>query len=75
MSKKLIDFAYDVIEMQDRITRLEMENEQLLWFKEEYHKLVESSNQHNMAMMGNIMQLVLTPGVVEACQANNTFSE
>ena len=75
MSTKLVDFAYDIIEMQERITRLEMENEQLRWFKEEYHKLVESSNNHNRAMMGNIMQLVLTPGVVEACQENNTFSD
>ena len=75
MSTKLVDFAYDIIEMQERITRLEMENEQLRWFKEEFHKLLKSSEQHNATMMGNLLQLCITPGVVEACQKNNTFSD
>jgi hypothetical protein len=75
MSTKLVDFAYDIIEMQERITRLEMENEQLRWFKEEFHNLLKSSEQQHDTMMGNLLQLCITPGVIEACQKNNTFSD
>jgi hypothetical protein len=71
----IVDFAYQVIEMQERITDLEMQNEQLSWFKEEYHKLMNSTMQHNQAMMGNIFKLCLTPGVIEACQEHATFTE
>lgn len=69
----IVDFAYQVIEMQERITQLEIENEQLSWFKEEYHNLLDSSMQHNQVMMGNILKLCLTPGVIEACQENAKF--
>ena len=71
----IVDFAYQVIEMQDRITELEIQNEKLNWYKEEYHNLLESSTQHNQAMMGNILKLCMTPGVVKACQENATFKE
>lgn len=71
----VVDFAYQVIEMQERITQLEIQNEQLSWFKEEYHKLLDSSMQHNQAMMGNIFKLCLTPGVIEACKENATFKD
>lgn len=71
----IVDFAYQVIEMQERITQLEIQNEQLSWYKEEYHKLMDSTMQHNQVMMNNILKLCLTPGVIEACQENATFKE
>ena len=69
----IIDFAYQVIEMQERITELEMKNEQLIWYKEEYNKLLDSSLQHNQEMISNMFKLCMTPGVIEACQQNNTL--
>ena len=71
----IVDFAHQVLDMQDRIAALEIQNEQLRWYKEEYQKLMDSSMQHNQAMMNNILKLCLTPGVIEACQANATFKE
>ena len=71
----IVDFAYQVIEMQERITDLEIQNEQLSWFKEEYHKLMDSTLQHSQEMIGNIFKLCLTPGVIEACQEHATFTE
>lgn len=69
----VVDFAYQVIEMQDRITELEIENERLRRFEHDYNELLNDSLAHSHTMMGNTLKLFLTPGVVEACQANNTF--
>lgn len=73
MKMDIVDFAYQVIEMNDRIRDLERENEHLRWFKEEYHSLLNESEKHHRVMMSNIFQLCITPGVIEACQENKTF--
>jgi hypothetical protein len=73
MNFSALQVANDILNMQDRILDLEAQVEHLSWFKEEYHKLLESSHQHNAAMMGNILQLCLTPGVIEACKENKSF--
>lgn len=71
----VVDFAYQVIEMQDRITELEIENDRLRRFEHDYNELLNDSLAHSHAMMGNTLKLFLTPGVVEACQANKTFED
>jgi hypothetical protein len=71
----VVDFAYQVIEMQELINALVEENSQLRDYKEKYQKLLDEDTKHHKAMMGNILSLCLTPGVVEACQKNNTFSK
>ena len=73
MKMDIVDFAYQVIEMQDRIERLEFENNRLRRFEHDYNELLNESLAHSHAMMGNTLKLFLTPGVIEACQENKTF--
>lgn len=71
----VVDFAYQVIEMHERIRDLEFENERLRRFEHDYNELLNDSLAHSQAMIGNTLKLFLTPGVVEACQANKTFED
>ena len=73
MKLDIVDFAYQVIEMNERIRDLEVENERLRRFEHDYNELLNDSLAHSHAMMGNTLRLFLTPGVVEACQENRTF--
>lgn len=53
---------YATIDEQERkITRL-------MRIEDDYNILLESSIEHGRAMMGNVLKLCMTPGVVEACQ-------
>jgi hypothetical protein len=73
MKTDIVDFAYQVIEMNERIRDLEFENSRLRRFEHDYNELLNDSLAHSHAMIGNTLRLFLTPGVVEACQANETF--
>jgi hypothetical protein len=73
MKMDIVDFAYQVIEMDKRIRDLEFENERLRQFEHDYNELLNDSLAHSHAMMGNTLKLFLTPGVIEACQENRTF--
>ena len=68
MDMDIVDFAYQVIEMDKRIRDLEFENSRLRRFEHDYNKLLKESLVHSHAMMGNTLKLFLTPGVIEACQ-------
>lgn len=73
MKMDIVDFAYQVIEMNERIRDLEFENNRLRRFEHDYNELLNESLAHNQVMMGNTLKLFLTPGVIEACQENKTF--
>lgn len=73
MKLDIVDFAHQILKMQDKIDRLEAENAHLNWFKKEYYDLLESTNNHNEVMLLNTLDLFLTPGVIEACQKNKPF--
>jgi hypothetical protein len=73
MKMDIVDFAYQVIEMNEKIRELEFENERLRQYERDYHKLLNSSLSHNQEMIGNTLRLFMTPGVIEACQKNRTF--
>ena len=73
MKLDIVDFAYQIIEMQNRIVDLEIENERLRKYKSDYNDLLDSSLNHSSAMMSNILNLCMTPGVIEACENNKTF--
>lgn len=67
---RLEDLAHDILD----VTReLRMAREQILElekYKRDYMELLNSATEHNKAMMGNLLQLVMVPGVVEACAEN-----
>jgi hypothetical protein len=73
MKMDIVDFAYQVIEMNQRISDLEFENNRLRRFEHDYNELLNESLAHSQAMIGNTLKLFLTPGVIEACQENRTF--
>lgn len=75
MKLDIVDFAYQIIGMQNKIIALEIENERLRKFESDYNDLLDSSMKHNSVMMGNILNLCLTPGVIEACSKNKTFGD
>jgi hypothetical protein len=73
MKLDIVDFAHQVIEMNERIRDLEFENSRLRRFEHDYNELLNESLAHSHAMIGNTLKLFLTPGVIEACQENSTF--
>ena len=73
MKMDIVNFAYQVIEMNRRISDLEFENNRLRRFEHDYNELLNESLAHSHAMIGNTLKLFLTPGVIEACQENSTF--
>jgi hypothetical protein len=75
MKLDIVGFAYQILEMQDKIIDLEIENNRLRKYEADYNELLNSSLNHNAAMMGNIFNLCMTPGVVEACENNKTFGD
>jgi hypothetical protein len=73
MKMDIVDFAYQVIEMKQRISNLEFENNRLRRIEHEYNELLNESLAHNQVMIDNTLKLFLIPGVIEACQKNSTF--
>jgi hypothetical protein len=70
MKLDIVDFAHQVIEMNERIRELEFENTRLRQYEHDYYDLLNNSLAHNEAMIGNTLRLFMTPGVLEACQEN-----
>lgn len=66
----MVDFAWQVIEMQRTIEVQEAELARLRRTEEDYDELLASSLQHGKVMMGNILELCMTPGVVDALRVN-----
>lgn len=69
-----VDFAYEVIQMSERLRDLEMEVEHLREYKEMYDRLLNDTLAHNERMAGNMLKIAATPGVLEALQTNQKNS-
>lgn len=67
----LINFAYEILEMQARIQELEIENAKLRDYRNKYDDLLTSSVAHNENMMFNIMKVAMTPGVMQTKTKEN----
>ena len=67
----VVDFARQIIAMQDKIADLQWENERLRKYEREYNELLNESLEHNQRMAGNMLALIMTPGVVESFAKNN----
>ena len=65
----VVDFAWQVIEMQRTIDAQERQITRLMQIEDDYNALLESSAGHGRVMSGHVLKLCMTPGVVEACQA------
>lgn len=62
----VVDFAYQIIEMDKEIRSLRSEVIHLTQYKEDYFKLLQESVRHGEEMLGGILQIAMTPGVLEA---------
>lgn len=68
----VVDFAYQIIEMQNRIEILEHENARLQRYEHDYNELLNQSIQHSSNMMRGLMEVCMTPGVMKAIGDNNS---
>jgi hypothetical protein len=71
----IVALAWQVIEMQTTIESQRHEIVRLSVIEEEYNQFLDSSLKHNQAMVGNLMGVLLTPGVAEAFCKNATTQE
>jgi len=60
--KSVIDFAYEIINMQERILAQEKELEDLSQYKQDYMELLNSTIKHGEIMSHQVMTLLLNEG-------------
>ena len=63
------EFASEILSMDDELHRLRAEVTRLKQVERDYIELLNSDIKHGEQMMGNVLQLVMTPGVMDACRA------
>ena len=65
----VVDFARQIIAMDDRICELEIENSELRGYRQKYTQSLRDGVAHGEAVMGGLLKIALTPGIMEACAA------
>ena len=70
MGFNIMDFAYELIALNREVEDLRLENAELLDVKEKYNRLLDDSLNHGQAMAGNMLKVLLTPGVTESLKAD-----
>lgn len=68
------DCADKMYSMRMRIIELEIEVVRLRELSDNYDKFLNESLQHSNAMMGNMLNTLMTPGVLERIEENKTFT-
>lgn len=63
-----ISLAYEIVDLHQRLEDAEREVTRLRHIETQYEALLRSSISHSHAMMGNVLNLCMTPGVMEAAQ-------
>lgn len=71
----VVDFAWQIVNMDREIRNLKAEVERLSEYEQKYNDLLDSSLKHNQTMAGNMLKTLLTPGVVDNLVAGGTFKE
>lgn len=62
--------AHDILDMHSEIQHLKRENERLAKYEKMYTELLDASIKHDGKMMGNLMEVLLVPGVLKAFKDN-----
>lgn len=73
MSKRrasVLDMAHEIIAMQNTIWRQEAQIARMEEYEQKYNDLIQSNIRHGEKMMGNMLSLLVTPGVGEALAKN-----
>lgn len=62
----VVDFARQIIDLDRRNRALEAEVERLANYEKKYDDLIMSSISHSSKVMSGILEIVATPGVMDA---------
>jgi hypothetical protein len=68
----VVDFAYEIVAMHNRLQRLEAENKDLLKYRKLYIEELDRGIKHSGEMIGGLLKIATTPGVMEAVAKANT---
>ncbi len=72
MKEGIVDFAWQVIYMQNTIKKQEQRIASLEAEVAEYKTRLGESEEHGLIMMDNVMKLCMTPGVADALASSAT---
>jgi hypothetical protein len=71
----VVDFARQIIIMQETLDQQKEELKELRDYRKKYMDLLDQSISHGREMMGGILQLAMTEGVMEAIGKANQEEE
>lgn len=72
---KVVGLAYEILGMQRELEILRDENMRLQGIEKKYHDLLDSSISHNQRMMFGVLDIAMTPGVIDAIGKHNAQKE
>lgn len=67
----VVEFAEQVLSMHHRLMRQERELEELREYRGRYLQSLNDGIAHSRHIMGGMLELAMTPGVLDACAAAN----
>jgi hypothetical protein len=70
MKISVVEMARQIVDMDDELRYLRAENGRLKKYERKYNELLGESVRHGETMMGNMIQILLTPDVSEAFLRN-----
>jgi len=71
----IVDLAWQIIEMQRVIDWQARELDRLQGIEEQYNTLLMDGIQHGEKMMGNLLQVLTTPGVAQCFIKNQSAGD
>lgn len=66
----VVNFAKQILGMNSKIIQQQMELEELRKYKKMYNDLLNDSLSHSKSMAGNMIKMLMVPGVTEAFKKN-----
>lgn len=73
--KDAVKFAHDILDMQERIFKLEADVAYFQPYEKKFLDLQRQDIEHNQKMLGGILQIAMTPGVMEAIGKSHETAE
>lgn len=72
---KVVSLAHEILDMQEELEILRKENRRLQGIEQKYGELLDSSISHSQKMMFGILDIAMTPGVMNAIDTHNQSKE
>lgn len=67
----VVEFARQILEMHEEVLWLRGEVAELREYRDKYTEELNRSISHSRDMLGGILQIAMTPGVMDAIDANH----